>query len=495
MTRVQAFLHSVRRWRETGADGAAAVAEPQEGADFSAVAAAAAGRAAAQDATGAGMQARLARLDRRLPHSLDAGYDRFIFGHVGGGLGRHLAAAMRGAGYDAVVRRRARRRCPARRRRRLLRQGVPAVSAHLGQLRPLPRPGGAAARRQEGALPQRRQRLPGVSRQPLPAHRADLARPARPRRSRRGRRLQPGHRQRAHDARRLDGAGGRRPAQHAPLLQLRRRVAAGRERRAVQGVLRPAGDDARAAPPGRRPRRQRDRGLPLLQSGRRSCSEKPPVPTGRCRATRRGRRICATSTSAATCTCAWTSGATTTCSASWPVTGCASSSSPTARSSSCSSSARSRTAWPLTKRPEKEATLATMRYVIGRLVKAVRAEHPWVFWNEVRDVDRESRRLVAPYPFGESIPTVGGALLTWRTQPIDGVVVGGAERVRAGPDRRSSASSRGRPPGSVRLRRRRPDRRGPPGRLRLAAPQPACAAPAGRAAALQGSKSYSLVEG
>ena len=47
------------------------------------------------------MQARLARLDRRLPHSLDAGYDRFYFGHVGGGLGRHLAAAMRGAGFDA----------------------------------------------------------------------------------------------------------------------------------------------------------------------------------------------------------------------------------------------------------------------------------------------------------------------------------------------------------------------------------------------------------
>ena len=76
----------------------------------------------------------------------------------------------------------------------------------------------------------------------------------------------------------------------------------------------------------------------------------------------------------------------------------------------------------LKKRPEKEATLATMRYVVGRLVRAVRAEHPWVFWNEVRDVDRESRRLVAPYPFGETIPTVGGALLSWRTQPIDGVV-------------------------------------------------------------------------
>ena len=96
VTRVQAFLHnvrchydaphqsvpaeaSVRRWRETAADGAGPVAH---------------------DAT-AGMRARLARLDRPLPHSLDAGYDRFIFGHVGGGLGRHLAAAMRGAGLDA----------------------------------------------------------------------------------------------------------------------------------------------------------------------------------------------------------------------------------------------------------------------------------------------------------------------------------------------------------------------------------------------------------
>lgn len=76
----------------------------------------------------------------------------------------------------------------------------------------------------------------------------------------------------------------------------------------------------------------------------------------------------------------------------------------------------------LRRRPEKEATLATMRYVVGRLTRAVRAEHPWVFWNDVRAVDRESRRLVAPYPFGETIPAVGGALLTWRTQPVDGVV-------------------------------------------------------------------------
>ncbi len=45
-----------------------------------------------------------------------------------------------------------------------------------------------------------------------------------------------------------------------------------------------------------------------------------------------------------------------------------------------------------------------------------------MFWNEVREVDEESRRLVDAYPFGETIPEVGGALLTWRTQPVDGVV-------------------------------------------------------------------------
>jgi predicted nucleotide-binding protein (sugar kinase/HSP70/actin superfamily) len=76
----------------------------------------------------------------------------------------------------------------------------------------------------------------------------------------------------------------------------------------------------------------------------------------------------------------------------------------------------------LRKRPEKEATLLTMRYVVRRLLGAVRAEHPWAFWHDLRDVDRESRRLVAPYPFGETIPAVGGALLSWRTKPVDGVV-------------------------------------------------------------------------
>ncbi len=77
---------------------------------------------------------------------------------------------------------------------------------------------------------------------------------------------------------------------------------------------------------------------------------------------------------------------------------------------------------PLRKRPEKEATLFTMRYVVRRLLAAVRRDHPWAFWHDVRAVDRESRRLTSGYPFGETIPIVGGALLAWETQPVDGVV-------------------------------------------------------------------------
>jgi predicted CoA-substrate-specific enzyme activase len=70
----------------------------------------------------------------------------------------------------------------------------------------------------------------------------------------------------------------------------------------------------------------------------------------------------------------------------------------------------------------QRATLFAERVMVKRLVAAVHAEHPWVFWHDVRDIDRESRRLTSGYPFGETIPTVGGALLSWRTQPIDGVV-------------------------------------------------------------------------
>ncbi len=77
---------------------------------------------------------------------------------------------------------------------------------------------------------------------------------------------------------------------------------------------------------------------------------------------------------------------------------------------------------PLRKRPEKELTLRTMQYVIRRLLTVVRRDHPWAFWHDVREVDRASRRLTSGYPFGETIPTIGGALLAWERQPVDGVV-------------------------------------------------------------------------
>ncbi|HEY5386369.1 MAG TPA: BadF/BadG/BcrA/BcrD ATPase family protein, partial [Thermoleophilia bacterium] len=70
VTRVQAFLHSVRTWR----------ADDHEPLPAS----------------------RLARFDRPLPHSLEGDYDRYFFGHLGGSLSRYLAAVMRGAGYDAT---------------------------------------------------------------------------------------------------------------------------------------------------------------------------------------------------------------------------------------------------------------------------------------------------------------------------------------------------------------------------------------------------------
>jgi len=76
----------------------------------------------------------------------------------------------------------------------------------------------------------------------------------------------------------------------------------------------------------------------------------------------------------------------------------------------------------LGKLAKKQATLTIMRAMTERLMRPLRADHPWVFWHDVRDVDRESRQLTSGYPFGETIPTLGGALLSWRAQPIDGVV-------------------------------------------------------------------------
>jgi predicted nucleotide-binding protein (sugar kinase/HSP70/actin superfamily) len=69
------------------------------------------------------------------------------------------------------------------------------------------------------------------------------------------------------------------------------------------------------------------------------------------------------------------------------------------------------------------ATLKFMRYVVRRLVAVARRHEPWVFWHDVHDVWRASEELFDGYPFGETIPTVGSALQTWATEPVDGVVV------------------------------------------------------------------------
>lgn len=69
--------------------------------------------------------------------------------------------------------------------------------------------------------------------------------------------------------------------------------------------------------------------------------------------------------------------------------------------------------------------LVAMKRVLRWLVGAVKTAHPWFEWPDVEDIDRESRRVLSGYPFGESISTVGGSLLAWRTRSIDGVVVVG----------------------------------------------------------------------
>lgn len=69
--------------------------------------------------------------------------------------------------------------------------------------------------------------------------------------------------------------------------------------------------------------------------------------------------------------------------------------------------------------------LLAMKRIVRWLLQAVTPTHPWLGWFDVEEVDRESRRRLCGYPFGESVPTIGGALLAWRTRPIDGVVVVG----------------------------------------------------------------------
>ena len=71
---------------------------------------------------------------------------------------------------------------------------------------------------------------------------------------------------------------------------------------------------------------------------------------------------------------------------------------------------------------KRRATLRAMTTIIDRLVGAVRPSHPWVLWHDIRAVDAEGRCVLGAYPFGESIPMVGSSLLTWRAGAVDGVV-------------------------------------------------------------------------
>jgi predicted nucleotide-binding protein (sugar kinase/HSP70/actin superfamily) len=68
------------------------------------------------------------------------------------------------------------------------------------------------------------------------------------------------------------------------------------------------------------------------------------------------------------------------------------------------------------------ATMRVMRWVVDRLVGAARREQPWIYWHDIHEIEAASRELFDGFPFGETISTVGNALLTWRTRPIDGVV-------------------------------------------------------------------------
>jgi predicted nucleotide-binding protein (sugar kinase/HSP70/actin superfamily) len=421
VTRVQAFLYSVRRWRETAADGASAVAEPPEGADLRAGAAAAAGRAEAHDAMGAGMRARLARLDRPLPHSLEAGYDRFYFGHVGGGLGRHLAAAMRGAGLDA---------------------------SYVGEP-------DAAALRAAGAACSGKECLPYQLIWGSFARFLD------------------------EEAPRLDAGkalflsvGNGFQACRANLFPLTEQISLDRlglGDRVEVGDFSLVTSSVRMMPvvwialvavdllnmlrfhsladeaePGLGDalfRLYSDRLEAMLEVPRpdagtagnvaaafRFCGEVEALLGEASRAYKALPRDAARTDGLRD---VYLCGDLYLRVDEWGNDGLQRKLAdhglrvifePYGTFFELLQLRQIQDGVPLKKRPEKEATLGTMRYVVGRLVKAVRAEHPWVFWSDVRDVDKESRRLVAPYPFGETIPAVGGALLTWRTQPIDGVV-------------------------------------------------------------------------
>jgi predicted nucleotide-binding protein (sugar kinase/HSP70/actin superfamily) len=80
---------------------------------------------------------------------------------------------------------------------------------------------------------------------------------------------------------------------------------------------------------------------------------------------------------------------------------------------------------PLTdgKGMKRRVTLKFMGVIVSRLLGAAREHQPWLFWNDIHDIEEASREAFDGYPFGESITSIGGALHTWRSRPVDGVVL------------------------------------------------------------------------
>ncbi len=389
VTRVQAFLHNVRAWRADGAETLPA--------------------------------SRLARFDRPLPRSLDAGFDRFFFGHVGGGLGRHLAAAMRGAGYDAAF--------VGEPDAAALRAAGAACSGK--ECLPYQLIWGSFARFLEDEAP----RLAGRRALFLSAGNGFQACRAN---------LFPFTEQVA-----LERLGLGNSVEVADfslvtanvrmmplvwialvavdLLNMLRfyHLATESERGASDALFGELSDRLEAMLEQPRP----DAGLAgNVAEAFRFCGAAEALVA---EAARRFREQPVRADRGAGLRDVYLCGDLYLRVDEWgnddlqrkladhglrPIF------EPYGAFFELLQLRQIQDGVPLRKLPEKEATLLTMRYVIRRLLRAVRAEHPWAFWHDLRDVDRESRRLVAPYPFGETIPAVGGALLSWRTQPVDGVV-------------------------------------------------------------------------
>jgi len=415
VTRVQAFLHSVRRWRDSGAQ----VAGEHEAAE----AAAEHPASVPAEHTGAdsGLQVRLARLDRPLPHSLDAGYDRFYFGHVGGGLGRHLAAAMRGAGFDASY--------VGEPDAVALRAAGAACSGK--ECLPYQLIWGSFARflDEEAARLDHRKSLFLSAGNGFQACRANLF-PLTEQISLE--RLGLSDRVEVADFSLVTSNTRMMPIVWIALVavdllnMLRFYSLADEAEPGASHALFHA-YSARLEAMLEQPRPDAGTAGNVTRALR-FCGEVEDLLGEAARAYRVLPRDAVKSDGLRD---VYLCGDLYLRVDEWGNDdlqgklaghGLRVIFEPYAAFFELLQLRQIQDGVPLKKRPEKEATLSTMRYVIGRLTRAVRAEHPWVFWNEVRAVEQESRRLVAPYPFGESIPAVGGALLTWRTQPVDGVV-------------------------------------------------------------------------